>query len=338
LTSLIDRPAAAEQRDTLATAVPDRDIASAVRVLRMEADALTALAASLDGAFTRALDTLAGIDGRVVVTGMGKSGHVGRKIAATLASTGTPSFFVHPGEASHGDLGMITRADAVIALSNSGETNELSDVVAFTRRFGIPLIGVTRKAGSSLAEQSDVALVLPSAPEACPLGLAPTTSTTMMLALGDALAVALLERRGFTASDFKELHPGGQLGRALLKVTDVMHKGADMPLCRLDTSLSEVILEMTAKRLGCVGVVDDSGVLVGVITDGDLRRHLAPELLVERADSIMSPRPKTIRPKALVVEALREMNEKQITTLFVIEADQPLGVVHIHDCLRAGAA
>ncbi|WP_209877901.1 KpsF/GutQ family sugar-phosphate isomerase [Azospirillum soli] len=304
----------------------------------MEAEALTALAASLDGAFTRALDTLAGIEGRVVVTGMGKSGHVGRKIAATLASTGTPAFFVHPGEASHGDLGMITRADAVIALSNSGETNELSDVVAFTRRFAIPLIGVTRRAGSSLAEQSDIALILPAAPEACPLGLAPTTSTTMTLALGDALAVALLERRGFTASDFKDLHPGGQLGRALLKVTDVMHKGENMPLCRLDTSLSDVILEMTAKRLGCVGVLDDSGALVGVITDGDLRRHLAPELLVERADSIMSPRPKTIRPKALVVEALREMNEKQITTLFVIEADRPLGVVHIHDCLRAGAA
>ncbi len=338
MTSLIDCPAAGEQDETLATAVPDRDIASAVRVLRMEANALTALAASLDGAFTRALDTLAGITGRVVVTGMGKSGHVARKIAATLASTGTPAFFVHPGEASHGDLGMIAREDAVIALSNSGETHELSDVIAYTRRFAIPLIGVTRRAGSSLAEQSDVALVLPSAPEACPLGLAPTTSTTMMLALGDAMAVALLERRGFTASDFKELHPGGQLGRALLKVTDVMHKGDDMPLCRLHTPLSDVILEMTAKRLGCVGVLDDEGVLVGVITDGDLRRHLKPELLAERADSILSPRPKTIRPKALVVEALREMNEKQITSLFVIEADRPLGVVHIHDCLRAGAA
>lgn len=338
MTSLIDRPAAGEPNETFATAVPDRDIASAVRVLRMEANALTALAAGLDGAFTRTLDTLAAITGRVVVTGMGKSGHVARKIAATLASTGTPAFFVHPGEASHGDLGMIARTDAVIALSNSGETHELSDVIAYTRRFAIPLIGVTRRAGSSLAEQSDVALVLPSAPEACPLGLAPTTSTTMMLALGDALAVALLERRGFTASDFKELHPGGQLGRALLKVTDVMHKGSDMPLCGLDTSLSEVILEMTAKRLGCVGVLDDAGALVGVITDGDLRRHLKAELLAERADSIMSPRPKTIRPKALVVEALREMNAKQITSLFVIEADRPLGVVHIHDCLRAGAA
>lgn len=338
MNSLIECPAAGEQDETLATAVPDRDIASALRVLRMEADALTALAASLDGAFSRALDTLAGVTGRVVVTGMGKSGHVARKIAATLASTGTPAFFVHPGEASHGDLGMIAREDAVIALSNSGETHELSDVVAYSRRFAIPLIGITRRAGSSLAEQSDVALILPPAPEACPLGLAPTTSTTMMLALGDALAVALLERRGFTASDFKDLHPGGQLGRALLKVADVMHKGDDLPLCRLDSPLSDVILEMTTKRLGCVGVLDEAGGLAGVITDGDLRRHLKPELLAERADSIMSPRPKTIRPRALVVEALREMNAKQITSLFVIEADRPLGVVHIHDCLRAGAA
>ncbi|WP_449228102.1 KpsF/GutQ family sugar-phosphate isomerase [Azospirillum argentinense] len=331
--SLIDRPA-----DRPSDGAADRDIASARRVLRMEAEALTALADGLDGAFVRALDRLSAIAGRVVVSGMGKSGHVARKIAATLASTGTPAFFVHPGEASHGDLGMIARQDAVIALSNSGETHELSDIVAYTRRFDIPLIGITRRAGSSLAEQSDVALVLPPAPEACPLGLAPTTSSTMMLALGDALAVALLERRGFTAADFKQFHPGGQLGRALLKVTDVMHKGADMPLCALDTPLSTVIFEMTAKRLGCVGVVDATGALAGVITDGDLRRHLTPELWAERADSIMSPRPKTIRPKALVEEALREMNAKQITSLFVVEADRPLGVVHIHDCLRAGAA
>ncbi|WP_168220393.1 KpsF/GutQ family sugar-phosphate isomerase [Azospirillum thermophilum] len=329
----------AASEETLATAVEDRDLASATRVLRLEAEALTELAASLDGAFIRAVDTLAGISGRVVVTGMGKSGHVARKIAATLASTGTPAFFVHPGEASHGDLGMIARIDAVVALSNSGETKELSDVIAYTRRFGIPLIGVTRRAGSSLAEQSDVALILPPVPEACPLGLAPTTSTTMMLALGDALAVAMLERRGFSAADFREFHPGGQLGSALLKVSDLMHKGGDLPLCRLETPLSDVIFEMTAKRLGCVGVLDGDGTLAGIITDGDLRRHLKPELLAERADSIMSPRPKTIRPKALAVEALREMNDKQITTLFVIEADRrPLGIVHIHDCLRAGVA
>lgn len=314
------------------------DLASARRTLRLEAEGLAALAGSLDGAFIDALNLMAGISGRVVVTGMGKSGHVGRKIAATLASTGTPAFFVHPGEASHGDLGMIGQTDAVVAISNSGETRELSDVIAYTRRFAIPLIGVTRKAGSSLAEQSDVALILPPVPEACPLGLAPTTSTTMTLALGDALAVALLERRGFSASDFREFHPGGQLGNALLRVSDLMHQGDGLPLCQLATPLSDVILEMTAKRLGCVGVVDAQGRLAGIITDGDLRRHLKPELLAERADSIMSPRPKTIRPRALAVEALRLMNEKQITTLFVIESDRPMGIVHIHDCLRAGVA
>lgn len=309
-----------------------------IRVLRIEAEALLSLADALDGSFDRALELLAGVDGRVTVTGMGKSGHVARKIAATLASTGTPAQFVHPGEASHGDLGMITRQDAVLALSNSGDTRELSDIVAHTRRFGIPLIGITRRAGSALAEQSDVALLLPPAPEACSLGLAPTTSTTMMMALGDALAVALLERRGFSAADFHQLHPGGQLGRALLRVSDLMHKGDAVPLCSLDTPLSDVILEMSAKRLGCVGIVDGDGGLAGVITDGDLRRHLRPEVLSERAGAIMSQHPKTIRPKALAVEALREMNEKQITTLFVMDSGRPVGVVHIHDCLRAGVA
>ncbi|MGQ9366603.1 KpsF/GutQ family sugar-phosphate isomerase [Azospirillum sp. ST 5-10] len=321
---------------------PDRDRASATRVLRMEAEALLTLAESLDGAFTRALDLLAGIDGRVVVTGMGKSGHIARKIAATLASTGTPALFVHPGEASHGDLGMIARSDAVIALSNSGETHELSDIVAYTRRFGIPLVGVTRRPGSTLAEQADVALVLPSAPEACPLGLAPTTSTTMMLALGDTIAIALLERRGFSAADFHQLHPGGQLGRALLTVSDLMHKGDAVPLCTTETALSDVILEMTQKRLGCVGIVDGAGALVGIITDGDLRRHLMPELLSQRAGDIMSLSPKTIRPKALAAEAVRVMGERKITTLFVLDAEgaagRPVGVVHIHDCLRAGVA
>ncbi|WP_238474654.1 KpsF/GutQ family sugar-phosphate isomerase [Azospirillum cavernae] len=344
LTSRLADPASTGQASTDQASLnasprsPAEDLACAARVLRTEAEALTALADGLNGAFLQALDLITGIQGRVIVTGMGKSGHVARKIAATLASTGTPAFFVHPGEASHGDLGMIAKIDAVVALSNSGDTHELSDIIAYTRRFDIPLIGMTRKESSALAEQSDVALILPPVPEACPLGLAPTTSTTMMLALGDALAVALLERRGFSAADFREFHPGGQLGRALLKVTDVMHKGDGLPLCRLDSPLSDVIFEMTAKRLGCVGVTDEAGALVGIITDGDVRRHLAPELLAERADSIMSPRPKTIRPKALIVEALRVMNEKQITTLFVIEADRPLGIVHIHDCLRMGAA
>ncbi len=337
-----DTPAASPLSGVASGPASDRDCASAARVLRMEAEALMTLADGLNGAFSEAIALLSGVTGRVVVSGMGKSGHVARKIAATLASTGTPALFVHPGEASHGDLGMIARQDAVIALSNSGETSELSDIVAYTRRFGIPLIGVTRRAGSPLAEQSDVALLLPATPEACPLGLAPTTSTTMMLALGDAVAIALMERRGFSASDFREMHPGGQLGRALLKVTDVMHKGDTMPLCREDTPFSEVILEMTAKRLGCVGVVDDAGRLAGIITDGDLRRHLDPGLLAQQARVIMSPSPKTIRPKALVAEALRIMNEKTITTLFVVDSEinsgRPLGIVHIHDCLRVGAA
>ncbi len=316
--------------------------ASAARVLRLEADALVALADGLDGAFGQAVALLDGVKGRVVVTGMGKSGHVARKIAATLASTGSPAFFVHPGEASHGDLGMITLDDAVIALSNSGETAELSDIVAYTRRFAIPLVGITRRQGSALAEQSDVALILPPAPEACPLSLAPTTSTTMMMALGDALAVALMERRGFSAADFHQLHPGGSLGRALSKVSDIMHKGGDIPLCDVDAPLSEVVLEMTAKRLGCVGVLDGNGTLTGIITDGDLRRHMNPHLLTQRAGDLMSQRPKTIRSRALAGEALRVMNEKAITSLFVIDPEidpgRPLGIVHIHDCLRVGAA
>lgn len=312
--------------------------AGARRVLAMEAEGLRLLGESLDESFDRAVAILHGVSGRIVVTGMGKSGHVGRKIAATLASTGAPAFFVHPGEASHGDLGMVTKADAVLALSNSGDTAELSDIIAFTRRFAIPLIGVTRRAPSTLADQADVLLLLPPAPEACPLGLAPTTSTTMTLALGDALAVALLEARGFTAADFRQFHPGGKLGQALTLVTDVMHGGCDMPLCRLSSPLQEVILEMTGKRLGCVGVVDDDGRLAGVITDGDLRRHLSPDMMSASAESLMSRNPKTIRPKALAAEALGEMNTRQITTLFVVDQGRPLGVVHIHDCLRAGVA
>ncbi|HRQ81961.1 MAG TPA: KpsF/GutQ family sugar-phosphate isomerase [Azospirillaceae bacterium] len=312
--------------------------AGARRVLDMEAAGLRLLADSLDDSFDRAVSLLHAVSGRIIVTGMGKSGHVGRKIAATLASTGAPSFFVHPAEASHGDLGMVTKADAVLALSNSGDTAELSDIIAYTRRFEIPLIGVTRRAPSTLADQADVLLLLPPAPEACPLGLAPTTSTTMTLALGDALAVALLEARGFTAADFRQFHPGGKLGQSLLLVTDVMHAGGDMPLCRLDAPLQEVILEMTGKRLGCVGVVDSDGRLAGVVTDGDLRRHLSHEMMSASAESLMSRQPKTIRPKALAAEALGEMNKRQITSLFVVDQGRPLGVVHIHDCLRAGVA
>ncbi len=315
---------------------PGRAIAA--RVLSMEAEALARLASTLDGAIEQALALLKAVTGRVVVTGMGKSGHIARKIAATLSSTGTPALYVHPGEASHGDLGMIARHDGVIALSNSGETSELSDIVAYTRRFRIPLIAVTRNPRSTLAEQADVSLLLPVTPEACPLGLAPTTSTTMMLGLGDALAIALFESRGFSAADFYNLHPGGQLGRTLLKVSDVMHAGDGVPLAHVRDAMASVILVITAKRLGCVGIVDDQHQLVGVITDGDLRRHMNPGLLATQAGDVMTCRPKTIRPNALVAEAIGQMNELSITSLFVTEGDRPLGVIHIHDCLRSGVA
>lgn len=312
------------------------DLASARRVLATEATALTALADSLGDAFIAACDTVAATQGRVVLSGMGKSGHVGCKIAATLASTGTPAFFVHPAEASHGDLGMITTSDAVIALSNSGETPELSDIIAFTRRFEIPLIGITSRAGSTLAVESDTALVLPPIAEACPMGLAPTTSTTMMLALGDALAVALLERRGFSAADFRVFHPGGQLGRRLLKVADIMHGGESLPVVSPQAGMTEVILEMTAKSLGCVGVVGPDGLLAGIITDGDLRRHLRADLMAQPAAEVMTRNPKTVVPSLLAAEALRIMNEKSITSLFVVENGRALGVLHVHDLLRAG--
>ncbi|CAA7624654.1 SIS domain-containing protein [Magnetospirillum sp. UT-4] len=314
------------------------DIASARRVLATEAEALSALADSLGAAFVAAVDSLAGAAGRVVVSGMGKSGHVGRKIAATLASTGTPAFFVHPAEASHGDLGMITTDDAVVALSNSGETPELSDIVAYTRRFGIPLVAITSRAESSLASSADAALILPPIPEACPMGLAPTTSTTMMLALGDALAVALLERKEFSAADFRVFHPGGQLGKRLRKVSDLMHGGDGLPLSRLATPMAEVILEMSAKSLGCVAVVGDDGRLAGIITDGDLRRHMGDGLMGRPARDIMTPGPRTVPPSMLAAEALGIMNAKSITTLLVVQDGRPVGVLHVHDLLRSGLA
>jgi arabinose-5-phosphate isomerase len=279
------------------------------------------------------------VKGRVTVTGMGKSGHVARKIAATFSSTGTPAQFVHPGEASHGDLGMLAEGDAVLALSNSGDTAELADIVAYSRRFRIPLIAMTRRDGSTLAEAADVTLLLPASAEACPMGLAPTTSTTMMIALGDALAVALLERKGFSAGDFQVLHPGGQLGRRLLRVADIMHGGDAIPLVHRDTAMAEAILVMTQKSFGCVGVTDEGGKLVGIITDGDLRRHMGDDLLRAAVDKVMSGRPKTIRPQALAAEALGQMNAASITSLFAVdEKRRPLGILHIHDCLRAGIA
>ncbi len=318
-----------------------RDIEAARRVLHLEAEGLSTLSAALDESLIAAVDAISGTTGRAIVTGMGKSGHIARKIAATLASTGTPAHYVHPGEASHGDLGMVARDDAVIALSNSGNTPELSDIIAYTRRFSIPLIALTSARDSMLAEQSDIALVLPKTPEACPMGLAPTTSTTLMLALGDALAVALLERRGFTPQDFQVLHPGGSLGSKLLRVADLMEGGEHLPLCDPSTPVSEAIIGMTRsfgfhRSFGCVGVTDGQGCLIGVVTDGDLRRHMDSGLLDRPASEIMTERPQTIRPQALAAEALGLMNAKQITGLFVVEDERPVGFLHIHDCLRAG--
>ena len=316
------------------------DLAVANRVLRLEADAIRALAHGLGDSFVRAIDMLGQRTGRIVVTGMGKSGHVGRKIAATLASTGSPALFVHPGEASHGDLGMIAVGDAVLALSNSGGTPELADIIGHTRRFRIPLVAITAGAGSARADAADVVLLLPRADEACPLGLAPTTSTTMTLALGDAIAIALLERQGFSMSDFKTLHPGGQLGRRLLKIADIMHTGDRVPLAHPDSPMSETILLMTQKSFGCIGIVDSRQRLIGIITDGDLRRNMSPDLLKMRAGDIMTARPKTIRPQQLAEEALAMMNmtEHPFTALFVVENGRPIGIVHVHDCLRAGVA
>ena len=325
-----------------ASAQPDssRDLAAAVRVLGVEAEGLRALAASLDQIFSKALDLLSSAKGRIVVTGMGKSGHVGSKIAATLASTGSPAMYVHPAEASHGDLGMIVESDAVLALSNSGDTPELADIIAYTRRFRIPLVAITSGKSSALATAADAALILPSVDEACPMGLAPTTSTTMTLALGDALAVALLERRGFTPTDFRVLHPGGKLGRSLIKVSDLMHGGERLPLTGETTSVTDAVLVISEKGFGCVGIVDRDGGLIGIITDGDLRRHMSATLWSQKAGEIMTRKPKTIASDALAGEALAAMNmgARRITTLFVVEGGKPVGIVHMHDLLRAGVA
>jgi len=316
---------------------PDKeDLEAAHRVLQYEIEGIRALAAVLDGTLVRALDILAAVEGRVVVTGMGKSGHIGRKIAATLASTGTPALFVHPAEAGHGDLGMITKGDAVIAISYSGEAAEILGIVPYTRRFSIPLVAITGKAESSIAQAADVALILPDSTEACPMGLAPTTSTTVTLALGDAIAVALLQRKGFSADEFHILHPGGQLGRQLLRVRDIMHTGEEMPLVRAGVSMQEALLEMTGKRLGCVGIVDEAGKLVGIVTDGDLRRHMEDDLLRRSVDEVMTRGPHTIRAEALAAESVRIMNSLRITALFAVADDVPIGIVQVHDVLRAG--
>lgn len=314
-------------------------IATGRRVIETEAAALTTLAFDLGAAFGAAVALMHGAGGRVIVSGMGKSGHVARKIASTLASTGTPAMFVHPAEASHGDLGMITRADVVLLLSNSGETAELADLIAYTRRWKIPLIGMASRADSTLIRQSDLGLVLPAAPEACSVGLAPTTSTTMSLALGDALAVALMEHRAFSSADFHEFHPGGRLGARLATVGHLMHSGDQTPLIGPDAPMAEALIEMSRKGFGVVGVVDD-GKLVGIVTDGDLRRNMEG-LLDRTVCQVMTRAPTTVSEASLASEALGIMNDRKITSLFAVRSDAPTeaaGIIHIHDCLRAGVS
>jgi len=317
-------------------------IESALRTLDAEGGGIDALAAALrDGlgaSFAAAVDLIRAAQGRVIVTGMGKSGHVGRKIASTFASTGTSAFFVHPGEASHGDLGMIANNDVIIALSWSGETVELKNLTDYSRRFRIGLIAMTANPESTLAKNADVVLALPQAREACPHNMAPTTSSLMQLALGDALAIALLESRGFTAVDFGLLHPGGKLGAQLKTVAEFMHASDTVPLTPLGTRMSDAIIVMTTKGFGCVGITDPRGLLVGIITDGDLRRHMRSDLLDQRVDDVMTRSPKTVRPDQLISETLELLNSTKVTAVFAVEGGKPVGIIHIHDLLRAGAA
>lgn len=320
----------------------DPSAGAARRAIETERAGLDTLLAALDDGlaepFVESVETIRAARGRVVVTGVGKSGHVARKIAATLASTGTPALFVHPAEASHGDLGMVTKDDVVLALSWSGETAELTSLIEYSRRFRIPLLAMTARPTSTLARQSDIVLTMPRADEACPHGLAPTTSSLMQLALGDALAIALLESRGFTAEKFREYHPGGQLGASLRFVREIMHGGPAIPLVALGTSMGEAIVAMTEKGFGCLGVAAGDGSLAGIITDGDLRRHLGPDLLLQTVDAVMTQGPKTIPPDMLAGAALELLNQAEITTLFVVEDLKPIGIVHLHDFLRAGVA
>ncbi len=317
-------------------------IDSALRTLDAERSGVEALIAALrdglGGQFAAAVDLIRSAQGRVIVTGMGKSGHVGNKIASTLASTGTPAMFVHPAEACHGDLGMIAKGDVILALSWSGETAELKNLTDYSRRFRIGLIGMTANADSTLGKTADVVLTLPQAREACPHNMAPTTSSLMQLALGDALAIALLESHGFTALDFGMLHPGGKLGALLKTVSDFMHTGEQVPLASLGTKMSDAILQMSAKGFGCVGITDAQGALVGIITDGDLRRHMRNDLLNARVDDVMTKAPKTVRPDQLISETLDILNSMKVTALFAVQAGKPVGVIHVHDLLRAGAA
>lgn len=308
---------------------------SARAVIAREVEGLEAVSDALNGDFIALVEKIASLKGRVIISGMGKSGHIARKIAATFASTGTPAHFVHPSEASHGDLGMITADDLVFCLSNSGETHELRDIIAYTRRFNIPLAALVRREGSLLVDAADIAVVLPAIPEASPTG-APTTSTTMMLAYGDALAMALLEYKGFTKDDFGVFHPGGKLGTQFLRVESLMHRGSELPLVKPDAAMEKALITMTAKRFGCAGVVGASGKLEGVITDGDLRRHMSSKLMGKKARDVMTKKPITIEPQMLAAEALGIMNSKSITCLFVVDKGKPVGILHIHDLLRAG--
>lgn len=311
---------------------------TARRVIRTEAEALTALSESLDEGFDSAVDLLLNTKGRVIVTGIGKSGHIACKIAATLASTGTPAQFVHPAEASHGDLGMITRDDVVMAISNSGEAPELANLIAYSRRFAIPLLGITSRATSALGSQCDALLMLPQLPEACGTGVVPTTSTTMTLAIGDAIAVALMEHRDFKAENFRDFHPGGKLGARLSHVADLMHTGDAVPLVTVDAAMSEVLTQIGRKGFGVVGVIDEAGLLQGIITNGDISRHMNGLALLTAKD-VMTSSPITIEPDALAEQAVGIMNERKITCLLVTDPNKPkdvLGLLHIHDCLRVG--
>jgi arabinose-5-phosphate isomerase len=315
-------------------------IQSALRTIAAERDGLDTLRRALGNGlgepFARAVEILAGARGRVIVTGMGKSGHIGRKIAATLASTGTPSYYVHPGEASHGDLGMIQPDDVILALSWSGETKELSDLLSYAKRFRVPLVAVTSNADSTLGREADVCLALPKAREACPNGLTPTTSTTMQIALGDALAVALLETRGFSKLDFHTFHPGGKLGAQLKQVSSAMHTGERLPLVGCGTTMADAIVVLSEKGFGCAVVVDDDGGLAGIVTDGDIRRHMAPDLLSRRVDSVMTAKPIVIDPDMLLGEALEIIETRKRSALVVVEAGRPVGLVTVLDLLRIG--
>ena len=318
--------------------VQNADILSAINTIDTEIEAILELKNLLNESLSKALDMIQSAKGRVILTGMGKSGHIAKKIAASLASTGTPSFFIHPAEASHGDLGMVAEDDVIIAISNSGESKELIDILNYSKRFGIGLIAITKNPQSSLGKAGDVVLKLPDSKEAGPLGLAPTSSTTATLVLGDVITVAMTERRGLSKAQFNDCHPGGKLGSILQRVKDIMHTGSAMPVLNEDANINQIILEMTSKRLGCVGFIDKTGNLSGMFTDGDLRRCINQDLKSVSAFDIMTKKPITIDKDMLCTQAVKIMNQKQITNLFVLEDKKPIGVIHIHDLLKSGVA